>query len=269
MAELAALIAAFPGVVGVFIRDAQGAASFAHNADAVLATASMAKIALLVSAAVALERGESDATQLLDRDSAPFVRDSGIWWHLDQQQLSLGDVAKLVGTVSDNLATNVLLAHLGGVDVVADVAGEYGLTGFTLHDFVRDERGPQHPPTLSTGTARGYADAFDLLHGRAQQHDPVAVQVLSWLADSADLSMVASAFALDPLAHSETDRGIAVINKTGTADGVRADAGLVTVAGETSTYCCLLNWAVNDEADAHRDTAMALMRAIGDALRRR
>lgn len=263
---------AFSGEVSVIVRRLapSSATVLEHNADAILQTASSAKIALLVAVARAIESGELGADEQLRRDSAPFVRDSGIWWQLDQPTLSVADAAKLVGTLSDNLATNVLLQRLGGPRAIAAAAHEYGIEGFTLHDFVRDERLPEHAPALSTGSARAYAKAFALLSMRAGEDDSVATRVLEWMRDNADLSMVASAFGLDPLAHTEADRGITLINKTGTSEGVRADSGLVMRGETTIAYSCLINWDIEDPAtDPSRDQALGLMAAVGHVIRAR
>ncbi|MPY79376.1 MAG: hypothetical protein GEV04_12985 [Actinophytocola sp.] len=61
--------------------------------------------------------------------------------------------------------------------------------------------------------------------------------VLDWLATGFDLSMVASAFGLDPLAHTDRDRG------------VRA------------------NWRPS-EHDQERDAVLAAMRGVGNLVRR-
>ena len=50
---------------------------------------------------------------------------------------------------------------------------------------------------------------------------------VGWLGLGCDLSMVASAFNLDPLARTTMTRGFTLVNKTGTAAGVRADVGFV------------------------------------------
>lgn len=262
--------AVFPGSVSVVVQRVSPTSEtlFEHNADAVLRTASSAKLALLFAVASAIEGGELDPSELLHRDSAPFVRDSGLWWHLEQSTLSVADAAKLVGTLSDNLATNVLLARLGGPAAVARTAESAGLGGFTLHDFVRDERLPEHPSTLSTGSARAYGEAFAMLWRRRCGGDPLAQRVLDWMRDSADLSMVASAFGLDPLAHSEPDRGLVVINKTGTSDGVRADSGIVARGTDVIAYSCLINWEVADpETDPIRERALECMRIVGQFVR--
>lgn len=260
----------FPGEVSVIVRQVSpsSATLLQHNADAVLPTASSAKIALLVAVAQAIESGALDPNEQLQRDSAPFVRDSGIWWHLDQPLLSIADAAKLVGTLSDNLATNVLLERFGGHAAVQAAADAYGMRGFALHDFVRDERLPEHPPTLSTGSARAYADAMALLIDRLLDGEPIAAQVIRWMKDSADLSLVGSAFGFDPLAHGDFDRGMVLVNKTGTDSGIRADSGFVMNETTAVAYSCLINWQVVDpENDPIRDRALDLMREVGRFIR--
>ena len=51
--------------------------------------------------------------------------------------------------------------------------------------------------------------------------------MLGWLSLNADLSMVASAFGLDPLAHRSADHGLLLVNKTGTDGGVRSEVGVL------------------------------------------
>lgn len=264
------LIGGVPGLVSLIVRQVSpsSATLLEHNADTVLHTASSAKVALLIAVARAIEVGELSPDELLDRDSAPFVRDSGIWWHLDQSTLSVADAAKLVGTFSDNLATNVLLQRLGGPAAVAAAASDYGVAGFALHDFVRDERLPEHAPTLSSGSARAYAEVMAVLVDGFQKGEPVAGKVIGWMKDSADLSMIGSAFGLDPLAHGEPDRGLALINKTGTSEGIRADSGFAMTETTAIAYSCLINWEVVDPArDPIRDQALELMAAVGRFIR--
>ena len=91
-------------------------------------------------------------------------------------------------------------------------------------------------------------------------------QVLDWLATGVDLSMVGSAFGLDPLAHGESDRGVRLWSKTGTSSGVRADVGLVDDDGSRTSYAVLCTWPT-DGPDL-RDDVLDAMRTIGTWLRR-
>lgn len=247
--------------------DAPRKTLFSYHPDAPLPTASAAKVLLLLEAARAVAVGEAQLGESLQRSAAAPVADSGLWQHLAVAALPLQDVARLVGTVSDNLATNVLLARVGGVDRVAATAQDLGIRGLALHDIVRDIRSPEHPATLSTGTGRGCADLFARLATGDGIDPAVAAQVREWLHDGTDLSMVAGAFGLDPLAHHDLDRGFGIIHKTGTDAGTRADAGIAHGPARTLAYGCIASWDEDAADPALRDEVLAAMRRFGMLLR--
>ncbi|GAA1499529.1 serine hydrolase [Dactylosporangium maewongense] len=229
----------------VCVRDSGGQVVYDHRPDTVLSTASVGKLLLLIEVARALPLDLP-----CDRRDVEPVADSGLWQHLRTDVLPAHDLAVLVASVSDNLATNVLLHHVG-LERVAALGHELGLASTALHDMVRDVRTAAHPPRLSSGTA---AELSLLLH-RLPGIDG-GERVLDWMRTSADLSMVASAFALDPLSHD----GLVLRNKTGTDDGVRADVGVVNGCA----YAVLANWPP-DEATVGE--VLATMRELGDGIR--
>jgi beta-lactamase class A len=231
-----------------------------------LRTASLAKVFLLVEVAVRLEAGELDPLLPVDRRATAPVADSGLWHRFAGEVLPLADAAELVGAVSDNVATNALL-ELVGLDAVQARAAQHAADGSTLHDRVRDVRGAADPPTLSEGSAADWAALFAGLKRGSVESPRVSETVLGWLAAGTDLSMVGSAFGLDPLSHAcGPDRGIALWNKTGTDAGVRADVGVVDVAGRTLAYAAICNWSPH-AGDDPRDAVLAAMRGIGASLR--
>jgi beta-lactamase class A len=225
--------------------------------DVVRPTASVGKVLLLIEVARLIADNRLDPATTATRLPADAVADSGIWQHLQQQSLSVLDLAVLVGAVSDNLATNVLL-RLSGVQEIKAVAERLDLEVTRLNDRVRDVRGPEDPPTLSTGSAAELAGLFGRLH-RGEVFGPaVGTRVLDWLNLDTDTSMVAGAFGLDPLAHSAPDRGRWLAHKTGTDLGVRADVGLLCGPQRSVAY------AVLAEFDDHlRGEVLADMRAWG------
>jgi beta-lactamase class A len=250
------------------VRDAASRTSLVEvNSHALLRTASVAKVYLLIEIAARLVAGDMDPLLPVDRRSTATVADSGLWQHFASDVLPVVDAARLVGSVSDNLATNALI-DLVGLDVVQARASKHAADGSTLHDVVRDVRGPEDPPTLSEGSAADWASLFVGLKHGAVESPRVSDLVLAWLASGADLSMVASAFGLDPLSHAGApDRRIAVWNKTGTDIGVRADVGAIDHEGRTVAYAVICNWS--PLADPHpRDAVLSVMRRIGEALRR-
>ncbi|MFJ9391757.1 serine hydrolase [Nocardioides sp. NPDC101246] len=222
--------------------------------DLLLPTASVAKIFLLHHLAELLDEDESLGQLMLRKDSVEPVADSGLWQHLDAPALTLNDCARLVGAVSDNLATNVLLGHVGLAPVQA-VARRLAAGGSMLNDSVRDARGPGDAPMLSIGCAADWVAYFRTPHPT----------VMSWLAPSTDLSMVSAAFGLDPLAHTDPAHDLRVWSKTGTDEGVRAEVGLLDVGGRRAAYAVICRFP------GEVIPVLAQMRAYGtlilDALR--
>lgn len=248
----------------VMVKDNAGHPIAEHEASRVCATASVGKLLLLIEVARRMNRGVLDSTMSLTRRPDLLVADSGLWQHLGSDQLTVADLVVLVASVSDNLATNVLLDNIG-LQALEDVATDLGLRETRLHDRVRDHRSPQDPPQLSSGSAAELSQLmFDLATGRVVG-PAESTQVLGWLATSVDLSMVGSAFGLDPLAHAVADRGVSLWNKTGTNIGVRADVGLIEKNSTRCSYAVLANW--DSDAVDERDAVLDFMRQAGHAIR--
>lgn len=251
------------------VRDAGGVVVWQVDPGRVLRTASVGKILLLLETARLLDTGALDADTLLSRAGDP-VADSGVWHTLATAALPVADVAALVGALSDNLATNVLLRHVG-LAAVDRRRAALGLVDTRLLDSVRRHRLPTHPPTLSRGRADELSDLAQRV-ATSERHGP---RVSRWLSGNTDLSMVAAAFDLDPLAHRVSDRPpYALWNKTGTDDGVRADVGWVggvrpslTGVPTAYAYAVVANW---DPALGDRTThVLGAMRDLGRWIRRR
>lgn len=248
----------------VCIRDAAGRELAGHNADRPMKTASVGKLLLLAEVARQCAAGELSGATLLGRDPELLVADSGIWQHLAVERLSIEDLCVLIASVSDNLATNVLLKRVG-LDRLRALAESLGLVHTALLDYVRDHRGPDDPATLSTGSASELSRLVGQLARKELISPAVSEQVNAWLATSVDLSMVAAAFGLDPLAHAPSDRKFFVRNKTGADAGVSADVGTIGRSSVWLGYAVIANWDATDPG--LRDTALSGMHAIGMTMR--
>ncbi|MBD8024968.1 serine hydrolase [Microbacterium sp. Sa1CUA4] len=236
----------------------------AHRPDRVLSTASIGKVLLLLELSRRFRTGALDPSTPVAR-GGETVADSGLWHVMEASSLAASDAAQLVGAVSDNLATNVLL-DVVGLDAVADLAASLGLGRTALLDRVRDARGPQHPPALSHGSAAELASLVAAIDCGDAVAPDVSALVRDWLSLGTDLSMVASAFGLDPLAHRDVDRGVVLWNKTGTDSGVRADVGAVRSGDRAIAYAVLAEWESGADRSA-RDTVLDAMRETGRRLR--
>lgn len=256
----------FPGlsVSALAVDVDSGAEVFRHCAERVLDTASVGKIFLLHRLLVEAEQGVRSLEDRITRRPAEQFDNSGIWYLLQQESLSLYDVAALIGATSDNAATNTLCRVLG-LDVVQEHTRALGYEQSGLDDVVRWPLPPGAPRTLS------HANAEEMVRfvGRTARGDDLSAasrDVLQrWLGAGMDLSMVASAFGLDPLAHYLFDRDIWLWNKTGTISTVRADIGLVMSPTRRLAYAVLVNWPQGAPA---RDRALDVMRSAGLVLRR-
>ena len=100
-----------------------------------------------------------------------------------------------------------------------------------------------------------------LHHGQVRSK-AVSRQVLDWLALDTDTSMVAGALGMDPLAHTEQDRGITLAHKTGTSTGIRADVGMATGPRGAVGYAVLASFH-----DADRDRVLGEMFRVGERVR--
>jgi beta-lactamase class A len=265
--ELLAPTCALGAQWSISIRRRHDQAGFVeHCPETLLATASVAKVFVLMEVAARLATNALDGGQLIDRRASPAVLDSGIWHAMQVDCLPLADLAVLVGGLSDNWATNALidLCGLGSVQATAAAAAP---GGSMLYDYVRNDRRGDVPTTLSHGCAEDWAMIMQRLY-YAEGIDPaVSRRVLAWLAQDADLSMVAAAFDLDPLAHDTEDLGLRLWHKTGADAGVRADVGVVRSTAGVVSYAVVCNWPAADVRPSTRRAVHSTMRTLGDEIR--
>ena len=248
----------------ILVRRLETGEAFGVDPDRVLSTASVGKLLLLAEVARRIQDGRLPGDELVHRTAADAVSDSGLWQHLDAESLTVNDAAVLVAATSDNLATNVLLRRLGA-EAMDETADALGLSDVRLHDYVRDVRGPTDPPRLSSGSAWELAGFFERIATQDVISPAVSGVLAHWLGLNTDLSMAASSLDLDPLAHAPGGAGLALMNKTGTDTGVRADCGVVSVDGVRIAYAAIANWDAASESTL--GDVMADMRSIGRFVR--
>ena len=239
---------------------ATGRVLFSVDDHVVMPTAGIGTVLLLIEVAARLRDADFGAYTILDRTVADSAAGSGFWQHLQAPSLPVADLAALIGATSDNLATNVLLRAVG-LGAVRARAEQLGLSRTALLDLVRDRRGPDDAPQLSVGSATELTWLFTAL-ARGEVVDAEASErVIGWLSLGTDLSMVASAFGLDPLAHRSGDHGLLLVNKTGTDAGVRSEIGILRGPRAGVTYMVSMSFA--DTRLSSRLAVLDGMRAVG------
>ena len=248
----------------ICVRRADGSRRAEVNPDDALPTASVGKILLLAETARLIEADRGFGTVQLSRQLSEPVGEAGLWQQMTAESLSVIDVVGLVSTLSDNLATNVLLAQVG-LPAVQLLTRSLGLEQTFLLDRVRRQRGPDDPPHLSVGNARELSRIVAAIDRDELISPEVSRLLRTWLAGNADLSMVLSAFGFDPLAHREPDRGLTAWNKTGSDPGTRVDIGSVHLHNAGLSYAVIARWPVQ-RLELH-DAVLDQMRLIGSLLR--
>ena len=223
-------------------------------------TAGVGKVLLLIEVAARLSSPEAAENSILDRTVFDRVGSSGIWRHLQAPSLPMADLAVLVAATGDAMATNVLLGRIG-LDAVRTRAESLGLSRTALLDRVREKRGPDDAPQLSLGSGIELVKLFGALSRGEVVDYLTSHRVLGWLAVNTDLSMVASAFGLDPLAHGKLDHDLSLANLTGSEGGIRSEAGVLRGPRTAVAYAVTVQF---DDVDlTRRLEALDAMRTVG------
>lgn len=246
-----------------------GEVVLAIDESVALPTAEVGTLLLLVEVAARLADGRLGPVDEVARDpdqggtdgtGVDDPRRGGLWSSLLMPTLRVLDAATLVGAVRDPVATNALI-RLVGLDAVRARGEQLGLSRTALLDVARADRGPDDAPQASIGSAvELQALVSDLVAGRCVDSG-VSNRVLGWLSTSSDLSMVSSAFGLDPVAHRVRDHGLQLVTLTGAADGVRSEAGALRGRRRGVAYAATV---VFDDVDlATRLGVLEALRVVG------
>jgi beta-lactamase class A len=217
-------------------------------------------VPLLIEVAAAFEDGRLDPLEIVDRASLGPVAIAGLWQHLKAPALPLVDLAVLAAASGDALAANALLRRVGLPQVRSRIE-QLGLSRSALLDRFRDDRGPDDAPQVALASAQELATLFAALVNSTAVDAGVSAQVAEWLSLGHDLSLVGSATGLDPFAHENDEHGLLFVNKTGRADGVRAEAGVI--AGPRAGVSYALIVCFDDLSIAHRLRAHDAFRVLG------
>ncbi|MFF2954656.1 serine hydrolase [Kitasatospora sp. NPDC057965] len=245
----------------------------------VLPVASASKLLLLAEVARRLDSGELRADAVVPIGDEDVAGGTGLLRRLARGPASgrgsagagacgwtVEDLAWLTASVSDNTATNALLRTVG-LPATERLARELGLERLTLHDRVRDVRGPGVPPVFATGTARDLARLVALAVRGELVTPGASARLLEWMRSNTDHGLVPALVQHDPYAECFPDPlpgGLLVANKTGTDTGVRADAG-VLIGTRRVAYAVIAHWDVALGPSTER-AAVHAIREVGRAL---
>ncbi|WP_221583308.1 serine hydrolase [Microbacterium sp. G2-8] len=210
--------------VSVHVSDVEsGQSLLSGDGHVPMSIAGLGVAPVLVEVAAQLHDGSLDPAQPVRRGDE--VGGSGIWRHLDTDELPLADVLRLAAMSADRVAANALLDLVGHESITRRMA-TFRMRRSAVLDRHRDDRGPDDAPHAAIGTTREYAGLFAQLARREGVPSAVVDHLATLLSRHRDASLVGAPMAVDPHPAPEPPELI-LLNQVGRADGVRAEAGIV------------------------------------------
>jgi len=249
--EIERRVRAHHGVVGLTVLDPTTGERFEIKGNEQFPSASVVKVAVLVDV---FERVKDGSLKLLDPLSVLNIdrtHGSGVLQYLTlPKEITVWDAAYLMITVSDNVATNVLLEKLGPRAVTKRMES-YGFRHTRVFAEVNADAAESFEPEgsrvygLGVTTPNEMADLFGMLY-RGEAVDPDAsAQMLAIL--SRQYYLIGIQRFLPP--------EVPVAHKTGSLDNSRNDCGIV-YGPERHFVICLLtkdnedtSWTYENEAE--------------------
>jgi beta-lactamase class A len=235
-ARLAPLINAHQGKVALAVKNLETGESYYHNADEVMPTASLIKIAVLIDLYQQAQEGKLKLTDRVTLRAADKVPGSGfLTEHFsDGAEFSLRDAARLMIAFSDNTATNLVLDRVG-IKSVNERMKEWGFAETRLNAKVFRGSTTSVDPArtrrygLGSTTAREMAGLLEQLQTSDRLRPFYKQAVLNHLSKNADKDKFKRLLPAD----------VVVMHKDGSTSDTRTDAGLIHTSGGIVAVCVL------------------------------
>lgn len=232
--RIAALEAAFSGRIGFHAVHLASGDAVERRADERFPTASVIKVALACFVLELVRRGEADLAEELDLPP-PGARTpgGGILKQLAVATLSLGDLVELAICLSDNVATNALLARCGGAARLNAYLADLGLRETRMLgpvDFARI--GSDIDSGIGVSTPREQTALLTLLVRDEILTPDLCAYLRGVLGRQHALDQIPRWLGWNTYAqYHGRPWPLWVGNKTGELDGIRADAAIVCREG--------------------------------------
>jgi beta-lactamase class A len=239
--KIARAAAASSGTVAVWARKLGSPDAVEYDADERFPTASVIKVAILVSLFQYAQGHPGTFTETVALKGSDFVAGSEI---LDSynpgESMSVDRLAHAMIEQSDNTASNVLINYLG-MDRIAETIHNAGLTKTQLHRHFMDRNAiANHSENLSTARDMGmllYAIERGAHEGLYTVASPRSCRrMIEILLRQEDRDKIARGIP----------KGMPLANKTGEIDGVRNDIAIVDPFGDKPYILAVLTKELRD-----------------------
>lgn len=255
--EMEKIVERFDGQMAISIATIDGEVLYERNFQTVMKIASVGKLFIL---GTLLEKCEQDPIHFALSHTLPVknedkVEGSGVIQYLDENSYTVKDLATLMVIVSDNTATNKILAYLGGANEVKKHLAKYGISesgvnrriAMTEEDMkigcfaqAKTEDLIRYILLMEQGKVLGkeYLRIFDEILTKQQYKDMFLRRIC------------------------EQD-GVVCGSKTGFDEDQRADAGWIRVMGQTIVYALIAGGGSDTRYTADNEAAVC-MAEIGE-----
>jgi beta-lactamase class A len=212
------LAADLDGVMGYSIVDLTSGERIEGMPDAVFATASTIKLAILYEMFRQADEGKLRLDEVRAFDRKQAVGGTGVLAQLSAPAMPLRDYATLMIVLSDNSATNVMIDAVGMQNVTARMAA-LGFAQTKLRRKMMDAEAARRGDE-NVSTPREIARLLEVCYrgeGLSKESQEALLAILRKPKST-------------PI-HRGIPAGVPVASKSGTLEGVQADAGIVYLAG--------------------------------------
>jgi beta-lactamase class A len=235
-ARLDPLAEAHEGKAAIAVKNLETGESYYRNADEVMPTASLIKIAVLIDLYQQAQEGKLKLRDRVTLRAADKVPGSGILTEhfSDGAEFSLRDAARLMIAFSDNTATNLVLDRVG-IKSVNERMKEWGFSETRLNAKVYRGSTTSVDPArsrrygLGSTTAREMIGLLEQLQTSDRLRPFYKQVVLNHLSKNADKDKFKRLLPAD----------VVVLHKDGSTSDTRTDAGLIHTPSGIVAVCVL------------------------------
>ena len=245
-------VEAFPGHTSIFFKDLESGESWGYNAEEPMGAASVIKLTVMAELFRQLEAGEISRDQKLtvrDEDRVPICGVLTLM-HAGMEVTPI-DLCWLMITISDNMATNMLIDLLG-IDSIQSNIQRLGLEGVSLSRklFEKREAFRQKRNFIS---GAGIARLLEMIWQGTLVSQQASKEMMSMLLAQQCTNKM-------PLLLGE---GVAA-HKTGEDDGITHDVGIVLA--KKPFLVCFCNWQLPAGSEGRMNILIGeITRALFDA----
>ena len=250
-AELDELTAAIPGRIGLYIEDLDSGLTYERSADDLFPTASICKVPVMIELFRQVEEGRvslDDRRRLPANTSRQFASGHLRQFH-DEPEISLHDYARLMIHVSDDMATDVLMAVVGLDAVNATMARlgfhntrvtmDMGHWHYTMMDMGNEPTNPENDERAGAIWRAGMANDDAVSYQGSLQNNVTTPRemafILRRLHDGGIVNPAASAAMIELLKGAQArtsiprhcSRDVDIAHKSGGSGRIKGDVGIL------------------------------------------